>query len=251
MSAASILLAFVLPSAPAPDTRAVPVCQCEAPKTVTPKEALQPFNVLVGSWKGSGAPEGTREERAAGAWEETVAWEWKFKDQSAWLVVTFTKGKHFTKGELRYTPDPDAKDPAPRFTLALTGTDKSPATFVGRLTDKDKALTLTRTDGPAGEEQRLVFSLLHHNRHLYRFETRPANTTVAFTKKYQVGATKEGVPFADVARGPECIVSGGLGTLKVTYKGKDYWVCCTGCRDEFKADPEKYIKEAEAKAKKP
>ena len=36
---------------------------------------------------------------------------------------------------------------------------------------------------------------------------------------------------------------------KVTYKGKDYYVCCSGCRDEFKANPEKYIKEAEAKAK--
>src|SRR5437764_216646 len=28
----------------------------------SPKEALQPFKDLIGSWKGSGAPEGTREE---------------------------------------------------------------------------------------------------------------------------------------------------------------------------------------------
>ena len=117
------------------------------------------------------------------------------------------------------------------------------------LTDKDKVLALTRTDGPAAEEQRLVFSLLHHNRHLYRFETRPAGTTVAYGKKYQVGATKEGEAFANVPKGPECIVSGGLGTMKVSYKGKDYFVCCSGCRDEFKENPEKYIKEAEAKAK--
>ncbi|MBN9119874.1 MAG: YHS domain-containing protein [Planctomycetes bacterium] len=230
----------------------VPVCGCDAPKPVTPKEALQPFNVLVGSWRASGAPDGTKEERLAGAWEETIAWEWKFKDKDAWLEVTFTKGKHFTKGALRYTPnEKDAKEPAPRFALTLTGADKSTSTYVGGLSDKDKKLTLTRTDGPASEEQRLVFSLLHHNRHLYHFETRPANTTVAFTRKYQVGATKEGVAFADVPKGPECIVSGGLGTMKVTYKGKDYYVCCSGCRDEFKADPEKYIKEAEAKAKKP
>jgi hypothetical protein len=226
------------------------MCQDEAPKAVTPKQALQPLNVLIGSWKGSGVPDGTKEERAAGAWEETVSWEWKFKDQDAWFAATFAKGKHFTKGELRYTPAKDAKA-APQFTLTLTGTDKSTMTFVGGLSDKDKVLALTRTDGPAGEEQRFVFSLLHNNRHLYRFETRPANTTVAFTKKYQVGATKEGVAFADVAKGPECIVSGGLGTIKVTYKGKEYWVCCSGCRDEFKADPEKYIKEAEARAKKP
>lgn len=224
----------------------------DSPKPAAPattKEALQPFNVLVGSWKGSGMPEGTKEERAAGSWEETVAWEWKFKDKDAWLAVTFTKGKHFTKGELRYTPEKGAAEP--KFTLTLTAVDKTTATFAGALTDKDKVLALTRTDGPAAEEQRLVFSLLHHNRHLYRFETRPAGTTVAYGKKYQVGATKEGEAFANVPKGPECIVSGGLGTMKVVYKGKDYWVCCSGCRDEFKENPEKYIKEAEAKAKKP
>jgi hypothetical protein len=220
---------------------------------IAAKDALQPFNLLVGSWKGSGAPEGTRDERAAGAWSETIEWVWKFKGSEAWLTVAFDKGKHFTKGELHYTPDPVKKDgpkaAEPRFTLTLTAPDKSTSRFVGSL--KEKVLTLDRADGPADEQQRLVISLLHHNRYLYRFESRPAGTTVAFSRKYQVGATKEGVPFADVPKGPECIVSGGLGTIKVTYKGKDYWVCCSGCRDEFKADPEKYLKEAAAKAKKP
>jgi YHS domain-containing protein len=43
----------------------------------------------------------------------------------------------------------------------------------------------------------------------------------------------------------------------VLYKGKTYYVCCSGCRDAFKDDPEKYIKEfeerkaKEAKEKKP
>jgi hypothetical protein len=234
----SIVCALLLTGADAPKP--------ELPKTA--KDALQPFNVLVGSWRGSGVPEGTKEEREAGAWSETAEWVWQFKEQDAWLAVSFAKGKYFSKGELRYTPEKDQV----RFTLKLTTPDKSTATFVGSLVEKDKVqvLALDRTDGPAGEEQRLVFSLLHHNRHLYRLETRPAGTTVSFTKKWQVGATKEGVPFADVPKGPECIVSGGVGTIKVTYKGKDYWVCCTGCRDAFKDDPEKFIKEAEAKAAK-
>lgn len=221
--------------------------RADAPKPATgAKDALQPFNVLVGSWKGSGSPEGTREQKLAGQWEEKVSWGWKFKGQDVWLAITFEKGKHYTKGELRFTPVKDES----KFTLVLIGTDKGTSTFVGSFTDKDKLLTLTRTDGPANEEQRLVFSLLHHNRHLYRLETRPAGTTVAFARKYQVGATKEGVAFADVPKGPECIVSGGLGTMKVLYKGKEYYVCCSGCRDEFRENPEKYIKEAEAKAKK-
>ncbi|MCI0699984.1 MAG: YHS domain-containing protein [Planctomycetia bacterium] len=229
-----------------------PVCSCETPSVTKPKDALQSFNGLVGSWRGNGVPEsGTKEEKLANAWNEKIAWSWKFKGDDAWLELTFEKSKNFTKGELRFTPDKDAKEPVPhRFTLVLTLTDKSTATFVGTFTDKDnKVLALTRTGGPAGEEQRMVFNLLHHNRHLYRLETRPAGTTVAFSKLYQVGATKEGVAFADVPKGPVCIVSGGLGTIKVPYKGKDYWVCCSGCRDEFKDDPEKYIKEAEKKAK--
>src|SRR5689334_745388 len=61
----------------------------KATPPTSPKEALQPLGVLIGSWKGSGAPEGTREERAAGAWSETASWEWKFKNQDAWLAVTF------------------------------------------------------------------------------------------------------------------------------------------------------------------
>jgi hypothetical protein len=211
------------------------------PKPASAKEGLQPLNVLVGSWKGTGYPESvTKDERAAGLWTETITWGWQFKGQDAWLTATFEKGKHYAKGELRYSVEKAV------YQFVVTAADKSSLTFTGAL--KDKVLTLDRTDAPSGEEQRLVFSLLHFNRHLYRFETRPAGSALGYTKKFQVGATKEGVAFADVPKGPECIVSGGLGTSKVTYNGKEYHVCCSGCRDEFKADPEKYIKEAAKKA---
>jgi len=236
-------LTLLIATGAVPDS---PKPEPEPTKPTTAKEALQPFNVLVGSWKGSGVPEGTKEERAAGAWTEIASWTWHFKGDDAWLGVTFEKSKHFTTGELRYTPE-KGKDEL-RYTLKLTTPSKTTATFTGTL--KDKVFTLERTDGAGSEDQKLVFSLLHHNRHLVRLESRPAGSAVAFTKQWQVGATKEGVPFAEVAKGPECIVSGGVGTMKVLYKGKEYWVCCTGCRDAFKDEPEKYIAEA-AKPKKP
>jgi hypothetical protein len=70
----------------------------------------------------------------------------------------------------------------------------------------------------------------------------------SFAKRYQVGATKKGVPFAGAgSTAPECVVSGGLGTREVVYKGKTYHVCCSGCAAEFKVNPEKYIKEYEAR----
>jgi hypothetical protein len=105
-------------------------------------------------------------------------------------------------------------------------------------------LTLDRED--AGETQRIVFTLLHANRFLYSYATRPANAKT-FTRKYQVGATKEGEPFAEADKGPECIVSGGRGTIAVLHKGKTYYVCCSGCKDAFNEEPEKYIAEFEKK----
>jgi hypothetical protein len=213
------------------------------PPPTSPREGLQPLNVLIGTWKGTGYPEGvSKDERAVGMWTETVTWGWAFNGTDAWLTVEFAKGKHYKRGELRFSTDKAAP-----FRLTLTTPDRATHVYTGRLADK--TLTFDRTGGPADQEERLVFSLLHHNRHLYRFESRPAGTALAFSKKFQVGATKEGVPFADVPKGPECVVSGGLGTSKVSFMGKDYYVCCSGCRDEFKANPEKYAKEADRKAK--
>ena len=37
--------------------------------------------------------------------------------------------------------------------------------------------------------------------------------------------------------------------MPVEHMGKTYYVCCGGCRDEFRENPEKYIKEFEAKQK--
>ena len=206
------------------------------------REALKPLNVLVGSWKGTGTPEGTPQERQKGHWQETVAWEWQFKDADAWLTVTFDKGKHFTRGELRYRPATDD------FELALTTVDKEKRTYTGKLAGKQ--LTLERPVPDAKQVERLTFSLLHDNRITYRLDTRPEAGT-AVTRKYLVGLTKEGEAFADVGRPErECIVSGGAGTMAVSFEGKTYYVCCSGCRDEFKANPKKYVDEWEARRKK-
>jgi hypothetical protein len=47
----------------------------------------------------------------------------------------------------------------------------------------------------------------------------------------------------------ECVVSGGLGTMTVSYMGETYYVCCSGCADEFRANPKKYVDEFKAKKK--
>jgi YHS domain-containing protein len=210
------------------------------PDKAAARTALQPFQNLIGSWKGTGVPEGTRAERE-NFWTEMIAWEWAFKGNDGWLKGSFDKGRYFASAELHAT------DKANRFRLIVTTTDKATMTFEGEL--QDQRLVLDRTDETAKETQRITVRMLHANRIIYQYDVKPDGKT-QFAKKYQVGATKEGEPFAaNGSSDPECIVSGGKGTIAVTHNGKTYYVCCSGCRDEFKANPEKYVKEFEAKKK--
>lgn len=206
-----------------------------------PKQALKAFNDLIGEWRVTGEPAGTPAERRKNFWTEKAAWEWRFQNDDAWLVATFDSGKHFRSAKLRYVPAKDG------YALEATTPTKETRTFEGTL--DDRKLTLERHDEAANEDQRLIVRVLHFNRYLVRYETRPAGKT-NYALAWELGCTKEGVPFAYSDDGPECVVSGGLGTIPVTYKGTTYYVCCTGCRDAFKEEPEKYIKEFELRKKK-
>lgn len=212
----------------------------------TAKAALQPFGRLVGSWRATGYPAGPRDEPKNRFWAEKVAVEWRFQGDDAWLTFAFDNGKHFSKGELRYDPD------RTMYRLILATPDKQTLTFAAHWSptkpDQGPSLILERTDTLEGNAQRIGLRLLHANRFLYWSEEKLA-ARKTFTRRYQVGATKEGEPFADVAKGPECIVSGGDAKTPVTHNGKTYYICCSGCREAFREDPEKYIREAEVKRK--
>jgi len=230
------LLAVVGVEAAPPETKT------DKPARRTPREALAAFHELIGPWRATGMPEGTKAEQQKGFWTEKVGWEWRFKDKDAWLRVTFDKGKYFVSGELRYLADKDL------FQLTLSTTTKQSLTFTGEL--KERNLILEREDEKTKEEQRLVISLLHESAFLYRYEVKAPEKT-QFKRIYKVNAINDREPFAKGDGQPECIVSGGLGTIKVTHKGETYYVCCSGCRAEFNANPERYIEEyKEKKAKK-
>jgi hypothetical protein len=220
---------------------ALPVVNAADAKPLPPIEALKPFNLLIGKWNGAGVPEGTLEDRNKGHWNESLMWEWKFKGDEAWITVAFDKSKYFQRGELRHLPK------ANLYQLKLNTIDRQSFTFTGSYKDKDKTLALERVDEKTKDTHRLVFSLLHSNRIVYREEVKPADKTF-YTKLYRVGATKDGEPFVTTGfNEKECVVSGGTGTTAVMYQGKTYYVCCSGCRDAFNESPGKYVAEFEKK----
>jgi hypothetical protein len=62
-----------------------------------------------------------------------------------------------------------------------------------------------------------------------------------------VASTRIGESLGKREKKNECVVSGGVGTMVVTHKGESFYVCCSGCADAFKENPEKYIAEFKAK----
>jgi YHS domain-containing protein len=72
-----------------------------------------------------------------------------------------------------------------------------------------------------------------------------------FKNATAIGLTKEGESFAaggSAADLPKCIITGGTASMTVMYQGKTYAICCSGCRDEFNDNPEKYVKKAALRA---
>jgi hypothetical protein len=202
------------------------------------KEALQALNDYIGGWKGSR----TSEQDKTAIWKETANWSWRFKGKDAWLTLETPQGKLFKKGEMRYLMDKEV------YQLTVIDPAGKPQVFEGKF--KGKRLTLTHKDKATGETQQLqMYNAGGGIRFIYEYAVKPKNRTL-FTKEFQVALTREGESFGAAGKKVECIVTGGLGTMAVSYKGQTYYVCCSGCRDAFNEDPEKYIKEYNSRKKK-
>jgi hypothetical protein len=202
------------------------------------KEALQALQDFIGTWNGNG----TSEKDRSTIWKEKVNWSWRFKGKDAWLVMSFPQGKHFKRGEMRYLPDKE------RYQLTLEDKEGKKQAFQGQL--KKSKLVLERKNAESKETQRIAMNIAGGGvRMVYAYYVKPENRTLYY-KRFQVDFTKEGESFATAAKKIECVVTGGLGTMPVSYNGVTYYVCCSGCRDAFYENPEKIIKEHLARKKK-
>jgi YHS domain-containing protein len=222
---------------------AIPTQSSRADDSLEVPEAFAPFEYLIGKWNGNGVPTANRVR----GWPETHSWAWRFeKGVPVGMSVTMKGDRLFAEARLAY-------DAASRiYRLEGTDPDKKPVMFSGMLDKAGKKLTLDRK-GPApdGAKQQIA---LYPNSNQIRytltvFEKEPG--APQYRKTIEVGVGKEGEAFAAgsaVTDLPKCIVTGGAATMTVSYQGKSFPLCCSGCKAEFDENPEKYVKKAALRA---
>lgn len=207
-------------------------------KLTSDKAALAPLQNYIGGWKGVGQP---KRGSPAGAWTEESDWAWHFSAGRAELVATSSKSKFFDKLQLR------PGDKAGQFVLAATPVGSEDSEMFSGALDAEKQLVLTaaksQDDAPARISIRQVAG---GDRLVVLYEKHLGGDRYA--RLAEVGNTRKGSAFGKGGDGhPECVVTGGHGTIKVEHAGKSYFVCCTGCRDEFLEHPEQILAEYQAR----
>ncbi len=109
-------------------------------------------------------------------------------------------------------------------------------------------LQLRQTNGDSPRDTwQVTFNQQENHRYLVELARKSGSNFIRFDT---IATQRQGTSFAksDVGYGDrECIISGGLGVTQVSFKGKNYWVCCSGCKAAFEEDPATWIAEYEAK----
>jgi hypothetical protein len=208
-------------------------------------EQLKTLQDFVGHWKGAGF---VRRGSAQGGWIEAADWRWDFEGGTSSLLFNAPQAKYLTMGKITSSPL-GAKAPAEAaFKLTATTADKQEATYVGGLKD-DGSLVFTSDYVPASAPTRVTLRFAAEKKRLVVLLERHAGGD-SYNRLGEIGYTREGSGFGEGKFQPECVVTGGIGTMTIGYKGKTYYVCCTGCKDLFESDPETYVAEYEARLKK-
>lgn len=207
-------------------------------KPADPKDALAELNDLIGGWRGAGMP---RRGSNAGAWFETAEWIWDFEKKTPALKYNVTKGELLDTARLTW----DSKKN--QFHLEATLPDERTRRYTGRLNEAGKLVLESKADED-GTSHRITITRLNEKRTLVLYQKRSGKGL--YRRVAEVGYTRQGTSLAEAGAGElECIVTGGQGTIPVRYKGKTYYVCCTGCQQAFDDDPAGIVAAYEQKLK--
>lgn len=200
------------------------------------KDALARFNGLIGGWRGVGMPKRASRQ---GAWQENAEWSWNFKNDGVALTYAIKGGQLLTAARLDYNPEEK------EYRLTATFADKSTRQYTGKFDDDASRLVLESVPDADDDVYRMTIRQLNEKRTVVLHEKRGVQQTF-YARVAEIGYTRKGTRLASSSQtGPECIVTGGAGTMQVSHQGKTYYVCCTGCRDAFNDDPEAIIADAQ------
>ena len=218
-------------------------------------DRMKPLQILLGQWRGI-----TRKEQALVP--QQWVWDLKTNPSQPALVLTSAESPYFRDGRLTWL----ASEGVYEFSgtnsqgqrQVLRGTfSQSPRQVPGDADDQPQmTFKLELTEAVASGQAtswKLVFNQQENNRLLVELSRRRG--AGKFRLQDTIGSQREGTSFAlsDSDYGEKtCVISQGLGTTPVSFKGKTYWVCCSGCKAAFEEEPEKWIARYEAiKAKAP
>ncbi len=217
--------------------------------------ALKPLQILRDEWNAVRQKSvGTQDAGEKQVW----IWDHRTNPRQPALVMTSPDGKYFTQARLTFDP------PTGQFQLQTTDPQDRQRTFVGTFSEPvqevqmgdekvHRVFKLQLVEQQPQEEKdqwQVVLNQQENNRYLLQLYRKRGGTFQPFET---IAAQRQGTSFAlsDTDYGERtCIISGGLGTIAVSFQGKTYWVCCTGCRAAFEEEPARWIAEFEAKQKK-
>lgn len=211
--------------------------------------ALQPFQVLLGKWRWITRKSFGDSPRTA----EDLEWIWDLREGAKQPSLTgrSESNPYFRQLWLTWLPDEDQFQVTIesaegdrrllRGTWAERGEPKQESD--GKKLQHTYKLQLVQFSPAEGENWQLTLTQLDNNQYLMDLARRPS-TGSSFGPLDTVRQQRLGTSFAVADSdnpGPKCIISGGLGTMSVTYKGKSYPVCCSGCAAAFNDDPERWL----------
>jgi YHS domain-containing protein len=228
---ATIGLAVAVPGIP--QLPAAPRHDDSSAKPLKAKEALAQFNSFIGGWRGIGQP---RRGSAAGSWKESANWVWDFSQpKTPAIKYEVTDGKFIKTARLTFD------EPTGQFKATVTLADGTTRDYAGKL--EDDRLILQSEPDAKHEIHRLTITRLNEKRTTVLYEKKRATARVPL-RVAEVGYTREGTRLAvEGGDGPECVVTGGRGSIQFSYKGQTYYVCCSGCKQAFDENPEKILAE--------
>jgi hypothetical protein len=215
---------------------------------------MMPLQIMLGTWRGT-----TQTKIGDFNGLDAPAWVWDFQTDRNHpaMVMNSEESAYFRAARLTWLAE------SKQFQMTTTDQDGRQRSFQGTFSqvpetvqgDDNKPqqtykLALIEVNAADPKDQwQIVFNQQRNDRYLMELSKKRGGN---FARFETVATQREGTSFAlsdDDYGDRKCVISGGLGTMQVSYQGKSYWVCCTGCKAAFEDDPATWIAEFEAKQK--